>query len=124
MSAPACNPTAASATTTSSPASPSASGDGADLALRLFAEHRAVATASGYAPRDAYCDNIAKMLTEKGSVNNASMHHDLAHGARTEAEWVVGDMRRRAVELGVATPLLRTAYAHLQVYENRRAIHQ
>ncbi|HZK88542.1 MAG TPA: ketopantoate reductase family protein [Stellaceae bacterium] len=101
-----------------------ATADGADLALRLFAENRAVAAASGYAPREAYCDNIAKMLTEKGSVNNASMHHDLAHGARTEAEWVVGDMRRRAVELGVATPLLRTAYAHLQVYENRRAIHQ
>ena len=26
------------------------------------------------------------MLTEKGSLNNASMHHDLAHGSRTEAE--------------------------------------
>jgi len=61
------------------------------------------------------------MLTEKGSVNNASMHHDLAHGSRTEADWIVGDMRRRAIELDVATPLLRVAYAHLQVYENRRA---
>ena len=98
-----------------------ATNDGADVALQLFAENRAVAAASGYAPRDAFCDNIATMLTEKGSVNNASMHHDLAHGSRTEADWVVGDMRRRAVEIGVATPLLRTVYAHLQVYENRRA---
>ena len=61
------------------------------------------------------------MLTEKGSVNNASMHHDLAHGSRTEADWIIGDMRRRAIEFGLATPLLRAAYAHLQVYENRRA---
>jgi 2-dehydropantoate 2-reductase len=94
--------------------------DGAQLMLDLFAENRAVAAAAGFAPRQAYCDNIATMLTEKGSVNNASMHHDLAHGARTEADWIVGDMRRRAIALGVATPLLRTAYAHLQVYENRR----
>ena len=61
------------------------------------------------------------MLSEKGSVNNASMHHDLAHGSRTEADWIIGDMRRRAIQFGVATPLLRAAYAHLQVYENRRA---
>jgi 2-dehydropantoate 2-reductase len=98
-----------------------ATADGAELLLQLFAENRAVAIASGYQPREAYCENIAKMLTEKGSVNNASMHHDLAHGSRTEADWILGDMRRRAIELGVATPLLRAAYAHLQVYENRRA---
>jgi 2-dehydropantoate 2-reductase len=98
-----------------------ATADGAALMLDLFAENRAVATAAGYMPREAYCDGIAKMLTEKGSVNNASMHHDLAHGSRTEADWIVGDMRRRAIELDVATPLLRVAYAHLQVYENRRA---
>ena len=95
--------------------------DGAALMLELFAENQAVAEAAGYAPRQAYCDNIARMLSEKGSVNNASMHHDLQHGSRTEADWIIGDMRRRAIALGVATPLLRTAYAHLQVYENRRA---
>jgi 2-dehydropantoate 2-reductase len=95
--------------------------DGAALMLDLFAENRAVAAAAGYMPRQPYCDNIAEMLTEKGSINNASMHHDLAHGARTEGEFIVGDMRRRAAALGLKTPLLRAAYAHLQVYENRRA---
>jgi len=95
--------------------------DGAALTLDLFAENRAVAEAAGYPLRAAYIEQISKMLTEKGSLNNASMHHDLAHGSRTEAEWIIGDMRRRAAALGVATTLLRTAYAHLQVYENRRA---
>jgi len=95
--------------------------DGAALMLELFAGNRAVAAAAGFPPRQAYCEQIAKMLTEPGSLNNASMHHDLAHGSRTEAEWIIGDMRRRAAALGVATPLLRAAYAHLQVYENRRA---
>jgi 2-dehydropantoate 2-reductase len=98
-----------------------ATDDGAALMLDLFAETRAVAAAAGYQPRQAYCDNIAKMLTEKGSLNNASMHHDLAHGSRTEGDFVIGDMRRRAAALGVDTPLLRAAFAHIQVYENRRA---
>jgi 2-dehydropantoate 2-reductase len=93
--------------------------DGSALALQLLEENRAVATASGSAPRQVWREQIGNMLTEKGSVNNASMHHDLAHGSRTEAEWILGDMRKRATTLGVATPLLRTAYAHLQVYENR-----
>jgi 2-dehydropantoate 2-reductase len=99
-----------------------ATDDGAALMLDLFAETQAVAAAAGYQPRQAYCDNIAKMLTEKGSPNNASMHHDLAQGSRTEGAYIIGDMRRRAAALGVDTPLLRAAWAHLQVYENRRGV--
>jgi 2-dehydropantoate 2-reductase len=95
--------------------------DGSALMLQVFAENQAVAAAAGFAVRDGYRDNIAKMLTEKSSLNNASMHHDLAHGSRTEGEYIVGDMRRRAAALAVDTPLLRAAWAHLQVYENRRA---
>ncbi|HML11174.1 MAG TPA: ketopantoate reductase family protein [Stellaceae bacterium] len=97
-----------------------ASDDGAALMLELFAENQAVAAAAGHKLRQNYIDQIAAMLTEKGSVNNASMHHDLAHGSRTEGAYIIGDMRRRAAALGVATPLLRAAWAHLQVYENRR----
>jgi len=95
--------------------------DGAALMLELFAENEAVAAAAGYPIRDPYRQQIAKMFTEPGSPNNASMHHDLAHGSRTEAEYIIGDMRQRAQALGVATPLLRAAWAHLQVYEHRRA---
>jgi 2-dehydropantoate 2-reductase len=95
--------------------------DGAALMLDLFAENQAVAKAAGYPLRQAYIDQISAMLTEKGSPNNASMHHDLAQGSRTEGAYIIGDMRRRAAALGVETPLLRAAWAHLQVYENRRA---
>jgi 2-dehydropantoate 2-reductase len=96
--------------------------DGPALTLELFAENQAVAAAAGHPIREGYRDNIAKMLTEKGSSNNASMHHDLAHGSRTEGEYIVGDMRQRAAALGVTTPLLRAAWAHLQVYESRRGV--
>jgi 2-dehydropantoate 2-reductase len=98
-----------------------ATDDGAMLMRQLYAETKAVAAAAGFAPRPAYVEQIDRLLTEKGSHNNASMHHDLAHGFRTEADWILGDMRRRAIALDVATPLLRAAYAHLQVYESRRA---
>jgi 2-dehydropantoate 2-reductase len=99
----------------------SATDDGPSLVLELFAETQAVAKTAGYPIRPGFIDQISKMLTEKGSPNNASMHHDLAHGFRTEGDFIIGDMRRRAAALGVATPLLRAAFAHLQVYENRRA---
>lgn len=95
--------------------------DGAALMLDLFAENQAVAKAAGYPLRQAYIDQISAMLTEKGSPNNASMHHDLAQGTRTEGAYIIGDMRRRAAALGVTTPLLRAVWTHLQVYENRRA---
>ena len=98
-----------------------ATDDGAALMLDLFAENQAVAKAAGYPLRQSYIDQISAMLTEKGSANNASMHHDLAQGSRTEGAYIIGDMRRRAAALGVATPLLRAAWAHLQIYETRRA---
>jgi 2-dehydropantoate 2-reductase len=95
--------------------------DGEMLVRQLLAENQAVAEAAGYSPRPAHREGVGKMLTEKGSINSASMRYDLDTGSRTEADWILGDMRRRAIALGVATPLLRAAYAHLQVYENRRA---
>jgi 2-dehydropantoate 2-reductase len=98
-----------------------ATADGEALMLQLFAENQAVAAAAGFALRPAYREQIGKLLTERGSINNASMHHDLAQGSRTEGDFIIGDMRRRALVLGVATPLLNTAYCHLQVYENRLA---
>jgi 2-dehydropantoate 2-reductase len=61
------------------------------------------------------------MLTERGSINSPSMRQDLEAGRRTEADAVVGDMVRRAAGFGIATPVLRAAYCHLQVHENRLA---
>ena len=57
----------------------------------------------------------------KGSKFTASMLHDLEKGAMVEADHIVGDMIARAKKAGIATPNLRMAYAHLQVYLARRA---
>jgi 2-dehydropantoate 2-reductase len=82
-------------------------------------ECQSVAEAAGFSPRPQARDRVTAMLTERGSVNSASMRQDLEAGRRTEADAILGDMRRRAEALGVDTPLLRAAYCHLQVHENR-----
>ena len=95
--------------------------DGAALMLAALAECRAVAAAAGFAPRPQSFERVAAMLTERGSINSASMRQDLEAGRRTEAAAIVGDMLARARGFGIATPLVRAAFCHLEVHENRLA---
>jgi 2-dehydropantoate 2-reductase len=93
--------------------------DGVSLMIEMLHECQAVADAAGFSPRLQSRERVQAMLTERGSVNNASMHHDLEAVGRTEADAILGDMLNRATALGVETVLLRAAYCHLQVHENR-----
>jgi 2-dehydropantoate 2-reductase len=95
--------------------------DGQSLMLEALGECRRVAEAAGYPPRPQARERVEAMLTERGSINSASMRQDLEAGRRTEADAIVGDMLRRASGFGIDTPLLRAAYCHLQVHENRLA---
>lgn len=95
--------------------------NGEALMIAALAECQAVATAAGFSPRPQSRERVQAMLTERGSINSPSMRQDLEAGRRTEADAVVGDMLRRAGELGIAAPLLSAAYCHLQVHENRLA---
>jgi 2-dehydropantoate 2-reductase len=98
-----------------------ATNEGAALMKEALAECRAVAEAAGYPPRREARERVEAMVTEPGSVNSASMRQDLDAGRRTEADAILGDMLRRAKGFGLATPLMRAAYTHLQVHENRLA---
>ena len=98
-----------------------ASDDGVALMTAALAECHSVAAAAGFAPRPQAHERVEAMLTERGSINSASMRQDLEAGGRTEADAILGDMLRRARGFGIATPLLRAAYCHLQVHENRLA---
>ena len=98
-----------------------ATADGERLMVQAHEECEAVARAAGFAPRPQPHERVRAILTEAGSVNSASMRQDLEAGRRTEADAILGDMLRRAHRLGVETPLLRAAYCHLQVHENRLA---
>jgi len=96
-----------------------ATDDGAALTVAALREAQAVGAAAGFSPRPQNRERVEAMLTERGSVNSASMRFDLEGGGRTEADAILGDILRRAARLGVETPLLRAAYCHLQVHENR-----
>ena len=95
--------------------------EGRAIVLETVDEGRKVAAAAGHDPGEKGIATIHSFLTVKGSKFAASMLHDLEKGAMVEADHIVGDMIARAKKAGIATPNLRMAYAHLQVYLARRA---
>ena len=95
--------------------------DGHELTLGMLGECCVVASANGHSPRPRNLDITQATLTERGSAVSASMRRDLESGGRIEADHIVGDMLHRAEALGQPAPLLRTAYCHLQCYQNRLA---
>lgn len=99
-----------------------ASGEGAALARRLYAECAEVAAREG-CPIDAAARAEAeRILTAPGSPLKASMLRDLERGGRTEGEHILGDLRARARRAGLDTPLLAAAHAHVMAYEHQRAV--
>lgn len=94
--------------------------EGADLMLEAIEECRLVARAAGREPGGSAMDNIRTYLTTRGSKFAASMLRDLEGGFRVEADHVIGDMIARAHSAGVAVPVLRQAYVHMQAYEQRQ----
>lgn len=93
---------------------------GAAIIREILAECVEVATAAGFAPREAALTNIRGLLTEPGSTFTASMLRDVEAGNRVEADHILGDLIARAGASNVFTPRLHTAYCHLKAYENRR----
>lgn len=94
--------------------------DGAAIMQELLSEVAAVASAAGYAPNEQYVATVRGVVTAAGSDATASMFRDIRGGGATEGAHIVGDLLRRARSLGIATPLLRVANAHLQAYEAER----
>jgi 2-dehydropantoate 2-reductase len=94
--------------------------EGPDLMLEAIDECRKVARAAGREPGGGAMDGIRTYLTTRGSKFAASMLRDLENGFRVEADHVIGDMIARARAAGIATPVLRQAYVHMQSYEQRQ----
>ena len=93
---------------------------GVDLANAFLAEAAAVASAAGFAPSAASLAFIAGVLTAPGSPMTSSMYRDLVAGGRVEADQILGDLRARARQAGIATPLVSAAFIQLDVYQRRR----
>jgi 2-dehydropantoate 2-reductase len=92
---------------------------GAALALQVLDECVSVATQSGYPPTEAFLARTKASVTAKGSGAAPSMYRDLTQGLPVEADQIVGDMQARAEQFGIAAPILKSAYAHLSIYQKR-----
>ncbi len=98
-----------------------ASPGGRDFMLGVRDEYGSVATAAGYAPREAFLTRITGMLTTEGSPLTASMFRDIKAGAPIEADQIVGDLIARADAAKAPVPRLRLVYTHLKTYERQRS---
>ena len=92
--------------------------DGAALMSRTIDDCAAVAAAAGFRPRGKYLETVRALLTQKGSLLEASMRRDMDAGGRTEADHILGDMLARATAARIEASLLRAAYCRLQVHES------
>ena len=93
----------------------------APLALQLLDECSAIATSAGFTPRDPALDRARKLLTAPGVPTTASMMRDVEHGARVEADHILGDLIERGKNVLPELSILRLAYANLKSYEARRS---
>lgn len=91
--------------------------EGRALMLDTLEECIAIASAHGHPPRPQVADGVRAILTEPGSRAKASMLRDLEHGGRVEADHILGDLIARGTAKGLASPLLKAAYASLKIYE-------
>ncbi len=95
---------------------------GADLAAALLEECRAVAAASGHAPRPEVMRTALDRLTDPGSAVSASMLADVERRGPTEADHILGDLlRRRGGEAAGDRSLLRLALVAVKAAELRAA---
>ena len=92
---------------------------GLDLIRQLLVECTSVASAAGFEPSEAAREHAARALTAPGSPMVSSMYRDLVRCHDVEADHILGDLFVRAGALGVRTPVLASAYAHLSVYRKR-----
>ncbi|MGB8278933.1 MAG: 2-dehydropantoate 2-reductase [Methylovirgula sp.] len=92
---------------------------GVDFVLQFLAEVTAIVKAVGAAPSEKLLAEISGSLTAKGSPLTSSMYRDLQKGSPIEANQIIGDLLARGRQVGVQTPLLAAAYAHLAIYQNR-----
>jgi len=94
---------------------------GSEFALAVLAEIVAVVEALGVAPSREFLTGTTAALTATDSSVTSSMYRDLQRGAHFEADQIIGDLVERAREAGVSTPLLKTIYTNLCVYQHHYA---
>ena len=90
------------------------------LLLDAMREVVAVGRAEGVQLGEDFADNRLAFCDTLPAEMSSSMHHDLERGNRLEVEWLSGDVVRRGLATGVATPVNRVLHDVLALHENGR----
>ncbi|WP_017600889.1 ketopantoate reductase family protein [Nocardiopsis lucentensis] len=93
---------------------------GAEFTAAMTEEAVAIATAAGHPPGEGFLRWARSAISSTTSTTSTSMYWDLTHGNPVEADHIVGDLVRRAHDLGVPAPLFSLARTHLSVYSAGR----
>jgi 2-dehydropantoate 2-reductase len=97
-----------------------ATDDGEKLVRQAIAESASVSKAAGHELRASAVAAANRILLDTASRWGSSMMRDIEQGAaKIEGDQIVGDLVRRAAAFGLDVPLMRAAYCHLQVYQQR-----
>lgn len=91
--------------------------DGENLVRQAIQEVADIAAKNQYPIAPGLQNTIIDILTKKDSPFAASMYKDILKGKKIEADHIIGDLLARAK--GCKSPLLETAFCHLQIYQNR-----
>ena len=83
----------------------------------LLGECEQIAAASGHPASPEKLAVYREQLGDRNSTVAASMLRDVERGGPTEADHILGDLVARGEGPGIAVPLLKLAYSHLQAYE-------
>lgn len=90
---------------------------GKDFMRQAMNECRAVAGQAGHTMPPEAVAKMENILLDPQSTWMASMMRDISQGAtRLEHDDIVGDIVERSARSGLAAPLARIAYCHLQAY--------
>ncbi|MCC6174437.1 MAG: 2-dehydropantoate 2-reductase [Chloroflexi bacterium] len=91
---------------------------------RFVREAAVVGIAEGLDLDEATVASALAQPDRLGPAHRTSLHADLERGARLEVEAIHGEVVRRAERHGIPTPSFETAYAVLQLADQRAASHQ
>jgi 2-dehydropantoate 2-reductase len=94
---------------------------GREFLTKFLNEVVSVIQAVGRPLGEAFIAATTELLLKPGAPTTSSLFRDLQEGNRVEADQILGDLLQRGAKVGLSTPLISAAYAHLCVYQNRVA---
>lgn len=94
--------------------------EGSALMAELLETNAEIAARAGFAPSAGFLDEYRALLSDRKSMNTASMLRDIESKGQIEADHIIGYLLRKARQYGIDDRLLRVIYVHLKAYEQRR----